>query len=104
MESGNVRLSLVKETRSMSAANIDAAFEFVTHTLSREEQHVLVQRILKLNGAAKGADELIELDIPNDAETMRRQREALDRVRGIFEGPEDLALRHDEYLYGQGKP
>lgn len=88
----------------MSDANVDAAFDYVTHALSREEQFALAQKILSANLSAERKDDLIELDIPTDEETMRRQHEALDRVRGICEGPENLAIRHDEYLYGQGKP
>lgn len=88
----------------MSEANVDAAFDYVTHALSREDQFALAQKILGVNPSGDRKDELIELDVPMDAETMRRQREALDRVRGMCEGPEDLAVRHDEYLYGQGKP
>lgn len=88
----------------MSEANVDAAFDYVTHALSREDEFALAQKILGVNPSGEHKVELTELETPTDAETMRRQREALDRVRGMCDGPEDLAVRHDECLYGQGKP
>jgi hypothetical protein len=82
----------------MTEAAIEAVFKQAIDTLAIDEQYELAQRVLD-HYVEKTKVERASL---TDEEIIRRQKQAIAKTRGMFDGPPDLSVKHDEYLYDKG--
>jgi hypothetical protein len=82
----------------MSDAAIDAIFREAVDTLTVEEQYELAQRIVD----HYVEHTKVERASLSDEEIIRRQKKAIEETHGMFDGPPDLSVKHDEYLYDKG--
>ena len=82
----------------MSSVELQLLFNEHIAGLSKNEQLRLASRILQVAAEREDEQETEEAA----AEILRRQKEALKPMCGMFTGLEsDASIRHDEILYGQ---